>query len=62
MVVLQIIAAQEPVFICVAIRHKALSAPAYHLVIVMCLTVGNGWLRLEQDHVLKRKLFSMVWG
>jgi len=58
--VLQIIAAQEPVYDVVAETPQALMCAAYHLGNRhVPLQVGDGWLRLEQDHVLKEMLVGL---
>ncbi len=58
--VLQIIAAQEPVYDVVANSPQALMCAAYHLGNRhVPLQVGDGWLRLEQDHVLKEMLIGL---
>jgi urease accessory protein len=58
--VIQIIAAQEPVLRCDGkARPQALMCAAYHLGNRhVPLQVGDGWLRLEQDHVLKAMLLG----
>ena len=58
--VLQIIAAQEPVYDVIADTPQALMCAAYHLGNRhVPLQVGKGWLRLEQDHVLKEMLLGL---
>lgn len=58
--VLQIIAAYEPVYDVVAETPKALMCAAYHLGNRhVPLQIGDGWLRLEQDHVLKDMLVGL---
>jgi len=58
--VLQIIAAHEPVYDVVAETSKALMCAAYHLGNRhVPLQIGDGWLRLEQDHVLKEMLLGL---
>jgi len=58
--VLQIIAAQEPVYDVVATTPQALMCAAYHLGNRhVPLQVGEGFLRLEQDHVLKEMLIGL---
>jgi urease accessory protein len=58
--ILQIIAAQEPVYDVVAETTQALMCAAYHLGNRhVPLQVGNYWLRLEQDHVLKEMLLGL---
>lgn len=58
--VIQIIAAQEPVYDVVASTPKALMCAAYHLGNRhVPLQVGEHWLRLEQDYVLKEMLLGL---
>jgi urease accessory protein len=58
--VLQVIAAQEPVYDVVASTPRALMCAAYHLGNRhVPLQVEDGWLRLEQDHVLKEMLLGL---
>jgi urease accessory protein len=58
--VIQIIAAQEPVYDVVAPTPKALMCAAYHLGNRhVPLQVGGQWLRLEQDYVLKEMLLGL---
>jgi len=58
--VLQIIAAQEPVYNVIAETQRALMGAAYHLGNRhVPLQIGDGWLRLEQDHVLKEMLLGL---
>lgn len=58
--VMQIIAAQEPVYDVVAATPQALMCAAYHLGNRhVPLQVGENWLRLEQDHVLKDMLLGL---
>jgi urease accessory protein len=58
--VIQIIAAQEPVYDVTASTAQALMCAAYHLGNRhVPLQVGDGWLRLEQDHVLKAMLLGL---
>ena len=58
--VMQIIAAEEPVYDVVASTPQALMCAAYHLGNRhVPLQVGDGWLRLEQDHVLKEMLLGL---
>lgn len=58
--VIQIIAAQEPVYDVVAPTPKALMCAAYHLGNRhVPLQVGEHWLRLEQDYVLKEMLLGL---
>jgi urease accessory protein len=58
--VMQIIAAKEPVYDVLAETSQALMCAAYHLGNRhVPLQVGDGWLRLEQDHVLKDMLLGL---
>jgi urease accessory protein len=58
--VIQIIAAQEPVYDVVAPTAQALMCAAYHLGNRhVPLQVGDTWLRLEQDYVLKEMLLGL---
>ena len=58
--VLQIIAAAQPVHHVEAATPQALMRAAYHLGNRhVPLQVGEGWLRLEQDHVLKQMLLGL---
>ena len=58
--VMQVIAAQEPVYDVEAKTPQALMCAAYHLGNRhVPLQVGDGWLRLEQDHVLKEMLIGL---
>ena len=58
--VIQIIAAQQPVMHVEAETPQLLMCAAYHLGNRhVPLQVGNGWLRLEQDHVLKDMLLGL---
>jgi urease accessory protein len=58
--VLSIIAAKEPVYDVTANTPQALMCAAYHLGNRhVPLQVGDGWLRLEQDHVLKEMLLGL---
>lgn len=58
--VIKIIAAQEPVYDVVAHTPQALMCAAYHLGNRhVPLQVGDGWLRLEQDYVLKEMLVGL---
>lgn len=55
--VIQVVAAQEPVMDVTASSPRELTCAAYHLGNRhVPLQVGGGWLRLEQDHVLKEML------
>ena len=58
--VIQVIAAQEAVYNVFAKTPQALMCAAYHLGNRhVPLQVGDGWLRLEQDHVLKEMLLGL---
>ncbi len=58
--VLKIIAAQEAVYDVKAETPQALMCAAYHLGNRhVPLQVGDAWLRLEQDHVLKKMLIGL---
>lgn len=58
--VLQVIAAQEPVYNVTAKTPQALMRAAYHLGNRhVPLQVGDGFLRLEQDYVLKEMLLGL---
>jgi urease accessory protein len=58
--VIQILAAQEPVYDVIAESTKSLMCAAYHLGNRhVPLQVGDGWLRLEQDYVLKQMLLGL---
>jgi urease accessory protein len=58
--VIQIVAAQEPVYDVVAPTSQALMCAAYHLGNRhVPLQVGDHWLRLEQDYVLKEMLLGL---
>jgi len=58
--VISIIAAKQPVHDVVAQTAQALTCAAYHLGNRhVPLQVGDGWLRLEQDHVLKEMLLGL---
>lgn len=58
--VLQVIAAQESVYDVTANSAQSLMCAAYHLGNRhVPLQVGDGWLRLEQDHVLKDMLVGL---
>ena len=58
--VIQIIAAEEPVLRVTAATSQALMCAAYHLGNRhVPLQVGDGWLQLEQDHVLKEMLVGL---
>lgn len=58
--VMQIIAAKEAVYDVVAKTPQALMCAAYHLGNRhVPLQVGDGWLRLEEDHVLQEMLLGL---
>jgi urease accessory protein len=58
--VVQIVAANEPVTRVTAGNQQALMGAAYHLGNRhVPLQVGDGWLLLEQDHVLKDMLIGL---
>jgi urease accessory protein len=58
--VMQVISAFEPVYDVTADTTKALMCAAYHLGNRhVPLQIGDGWLRLEQDHVLKEMLLGL---
>ncbi|BCM26020.1 urease accessory protein UreE [Methyloradius palustris] len=58
--VVQIVAANEPVTRVTASNQQALMGAAYHLGNRhVPLQVGDGWLLLEQDHVLKDMLVGL---
>ncbi len=58
--VVQIIAAQEPVYNVIAPSMRELMCAAYHLGNRhVPLQIGDGWLRLEQDYVLKDMLLGL---
>lgn len=58
--VVQIIAAQEPVYNVIAPSMRELMCAAYHLGNRhVPLQIGDGWLRLEQDYVLKDMLVGL---
>ena len=57
---MQIVAAEQPVTDVKAGTQQALMCAAYHLGNRhVPLQVGDGWLRLEQDHVLKEMLIGL---
>lgn len=59
-VVVQIVAAQEPVYNVIAPTPRDLMCAAYHLGNRhVPLQVGDGWLRLEQDYVLRDMLLGL---
>lgn len=58
--VVQVIAAQEPVYNVIAPSLRELMCAAYHLGNRhVPLQIGDGWLRLEQDYVLKDMLLGL---
>lgn len=58
--VVQIVAAEQPVMDVKAETPQALMCASYHLGNRhVPLQVGDGWLRLEQDHVLKEMLIGL---
>ncbi|MDP2247044.1 MAG: urease accessory protein UreE [Nitrosomonadales bacterium] len=58
--VVQVKAAEQPVMDVTAMSAKALTCAAYHLGNRhVPLQVGDAWLRLEQDHVLKEMLLGL---
>lgn len=58
--IIQIVAAEQPVTDVKADSQQALMCAAYHLGNRhVPLQVGDGWLRLEQDHVLKEMLIGL---
>jgi urease accessory protein len=58
--VIQIKAAEEPVYDVLTESPKALICAAYHLGNRhVPLQVGDGWIRLEQDYVLKEMLLGL---
>lgn len=59
-VVVQIVAAQEPVYNVIAPTARDLMRAAYHLGNRhVPLQIGDGWLRLEQDYVLRDMLLGL---
>lgn len=59
-IVVQVIAAQEPVYNVIAPSLRELMCAAYHLGNRhVPLQIGDGWLRLEQDYVLKDMLLGL---
>lgn len=59
-IVVQIVAAQEPVYNVIAPTERELMCAAYHLGNRhVPLQIGDGWLRLEQDYVLKEMLLGL---
>ncbi|MDP8568760.1 urease accessory protein UreE [Methylophilus aquaticus] len=58
--VVQIVAAQEPVYNVMAATPRDLMCAAYHLGNRhVPLQIGDGWLRLEQDYVLRDMLLGL---
>ncbi len=58
--VVRIVAAQEPVYTVIAPTARALMCAAYHLGNRhVPLQIGDGWLRLEQDYVLRDMLLGL---
>ncbi len=58
--VVQVLAAQEPVYNVIAPTARDLMCAAYHLGNRhVPLQIGDGWLRLEQDYVLKNMLIGL---
>lgn len=59
-VVVQIVAAQEPVYNVIAPTPRDLMCAAYHLGNRhVPLQIGDGWLHLEQDYVLRDMLLGL---
>jgi len=59
-VVVQVFAAQEPVYNVIAPSQRELMCAAYHLGNRhVPLQIGDGWLRLEQDYVLRDMLIGL---
>jgi urease accessory protein len=59
-IVVQIVAAQEPVYNVIAPTPRDLMRAAYHLGNRhVPLQIGDGWLRLEQDYVLRDMLLGL---
>lgn len=59
-IVVQVVAAQEPVYNVIAPTQRDLMCAAYHLGNRhVPLQIGDGWLRLEQDYVLKDMLIGL---
>lgn len=57
----QIVAAKEPVYDVTGNTTKALIAASYHLGNRhVPLQIGDGWIRLEQDYVLKEMLLALA--
>lgn len=58
--VVKVVAAQEPVYNVIAPSQRELMCAAYHLGNRhVPLQIGDGWLRLEQDYVLKDMLVGL---
>ncbi len=58
--VIQVVAADQPVLLVTADTPRNLMRAAYHLGNRhVPLQVGDGWLRLEQDHVLQDMLLGL---
>ncbi len=58
--VIKVIAADEPVLKITAHNSRQLMRAVYHLANRhVPLQIGDGWLRLEQDHVLKAMLLGL---
>jgi urease accessory protein len=58
--VVQVLAAQEPVYNVIAPTQRDLMCAAYHLGNRhVPLQIGDSWLRLEQDYVLKDMLIGL---
>jgi urease accessory protein len=59
-IVVQVVAAQEPVYNVIAQTQRDLMCAAYHLGNRhVPLQIGDGWLRLEEDYVLKDMLIGL---
>lgn len=59
-IIVQVLAAQEPVYNVIAQTPRDLMCAAYHLGNRhVPLQIGDGWLRLEQDYVLKDMLLGL---
>ena len=58
--IIQVVAANEPVLHVTAHNTQQLMRAVYHLANRhVPLQIGDGWLRLEQDHVLKAMLLGL---
>ena len=58
--IVQVVAAEQPVTDVKAETQQALMCAAYHLGNRhVPLQIGDGWLRLEQDHVLEEMLIGL---